>query len=273
MPRIKNSLSMVPFQLKPCIGGNEEAVATGFLYEHGGRTFLVTNYHVVSGRHPETGSVITKCGLCPDSIQLGIPVASGRREPSSELLVELKWFDMPLFTNDEPAKPIWFEHPSHGRRLDVVAIDVDADDEFQIVPANSEAHDLEAISIYPGMDAFIIGFPLGMGGPGHLPLWKRGTIATEPDFDLDHLPKFLVDTATREGMSGAPVYAQEVGYWLPDGEIDARKASLGKGCRFVGVYSGRLGANDEFKAQLGVVWKESALISLLESVPRRADAS
>jgi len=43
---------------------------------------------------------------------------------------------------------------------------------------------------------------------------------------------------------------------------------FGKGRRFVGVYSGRLGAEDEFKAQLGIVWKESALISLVESVPQ-----
>jgi hypothetical protein len=42
---------------------------------------------------------------------------------------------------------------------------------------------------------------------------------------------------------------------------------MGKGRRFIGVYSGRLGAEDEFKAQLGLVWKESGLIELLDSAP------
>ena len=74
-------------------------------------------------------------------------------------------------------------------------------------------------------------------------------------------------------MSGSPVYAQEVGYWLPEGETEFDKASIGKGRRFVGIYSGRLGAEDEFKAQLGIVWKESALIELVESVPRDPEES
>jgi hypothetical protein len=112
-----------------------------------------------------------------------------------------------------------------------------------------------------------------MSGGGQLPIWKRATIATEPDFDLDGLPKFYIDTATREGMSGSPVYAQEVGYWLPEGESDQSKATLGKGRRFLGVYSGRLGADDEFKAQRGIVWKESALISLIEAVPQDSGES
>jgi hypothetical protein len=61
---------------------------------------------------------------------------------------------------------------------------------------------------------------------------------------------------------------------LPEGESDPQgKATFGKGRRFVGVYSGRLGADDEFKAQLGIVWKESALISLIESVPQDSGES
>ena len=123
------------------------------------------------------------------------------------------------------------------------------------------------------MEAFVIGYPRGMSGGGNFPIWKRATIATEPDLDLDDLPKFYIDTATREGMSGSPVYAQEVGYWLPEGISDPSQASIGKGHRFVGVYSGRLGAEDEFKAQLGVVWKESALISLVESIPLESEAT
>ena len=142
-----------------------------------------------------------------------------------------------------------------------------------ITPANGDKLDLDKIRIYPSMEAFVLGYPRGMSGGGHFPIWKRATIATEPDFDLDGLPRFYIDTATREGMSGSPVYAQEVGYWLPEGETDQGKASIGKGRRFVGVYSGRLGADDEFKAQLGIVWKESALISLIESVPAETDKS
>lgn len=34
--------------------------------------------------------------------------------------------------------------------------------------------------------------------------------------------------------------------------------------RFLGVYSGRIGANEEFKAQLGGVWKAKALYDLVD---------
>ena len=39
---------------------------------------------------------------------------------------------------------------------------------------------------------------------------------------------------------------------------------IGRIRNFVGVYSGRIGA-DEFKAQLGIVWKEKALKEILQT--------
>jgi len=70
-----------------------------------------------------------------------------------------------------------------------------------------------------GMDAFILGFPKGIAHQQLLPIWKRGSIATEPEIPReDDLPVFLVDTATREGMSGAPVLLRSFsGYGRADG--------------------------------------------------------
>jgi hypothetical protein len=270
IPRIRELLSWVPLKLKPSVNGNELSVATGFFYEHNGRSFLITNYHVVSGRHPETGAVLHPSGSCPDSIVLAVATDSGKHEQSGAQIQWKRW-TLSLLAEDEPAKPIWTEHPEHGRRFDAVAIALSGLENTRITAANADALDLGKIRVYPSMEAFVLGYPRGMSGGGHFPIWKRATIATEPDIDLDGLPRFYIDTATREGMSGSPVYAQEVGYWLPEGETDQSKASIGKGRRFVGVYSGRLGAVDEFKAQLGIVWKESALISLIESVPPETD--
>jgi hypothetical protein len=273
MPRALQSLSWVPLQLKACVNGHEIGVATGFVYEHEGRTFLVTNCHVVSGRHAETQKVLAECGYCPDSLSIGVPVDSGSRDPSGASLVGWRWHDLALFSDDDSAKPIWFEHPTLGRRCDIAAIPLAGFEDTKVVSANSAKHGLEKIPIYPGLEAFVLGYPRGMKGPGNFPIWKRATIATEPAFDLDGLPKFYIDTATRDGMSGSPVYAQEVGYWMPEGETDPRKALIGKGQRFVGVYSGRIGADDQFKAQLGIVWRESSLISVLDSVPREEEES
>ena len=252
-------------KLKTSAHGQELSIATGFFYQHKGRSFLITNYHVVSCRHPNTGAVLNHQGIVPDTLILGV-VTSVTPSAGSQM-VQWKWRQLPLYLEGDNPTPIWTEHPEYGKRFDVVAIPLSGLKETSIKAANAPEHDLDMIHLYPSMEAFVIGYPLGMSGGGHFPIWKRATIATEPDFDLDDMPKFYIDTATREGMSGSPVYAQEVGYWLAEGESDQSKASIGKGRRFVGVYSGRLGAEDEFKAQLAIVWKESALISLIESVP------
>ena len=265
VPQIREALSWVPLKLKPSANGRDLSIATGFFYQHNDRSFLITNYHVVRGVDPNTGTILDSKGAIPDTLTLG--VATSDKRLAGPKLVRWKWILLPLYTGGDEPKPIWTEHPKYGKRFDVVAIPLTGLEDTSIKFANSPELDLDLIRLYPSMEAFVIGYPRGMSGGAHFPIWKRATIATEPDFDLDGLPKFYIDTATREGMSGSPVYAQEVGYWLPEGETDPTKASIGKGRRFVGVYSGRLGAEDEFKAQLGIVWKESALISLVESVP------
>jgi hypothetical protein len=265
IPQIREALSWVPLKLETSANGQELSIATGFFYQHNGRSFLITNFHVVSGRDPNTGSILHSRGMVPDTLILY--VATSTTDQASPTMVQWKPRQLSLYTEGDAPKPIWTEHPKHGRRFDVVAIPLSGLEETRIKAANAPELGLDPIRIYPSMDAFVIGYPRGMSGGGHFPIWKRATIATEPDFDLDGLPRFYIDTATREGMSGSPVYAQEVGYWLPEGETEFDKASIGKGRRFVGIYSGRLGAEDEFKAQLGIVWKESALIELVESVP------
>lgn len=76
-------------------------------------------------------------------------------------------------------------------------------------------------------------------------------MATEPEIPIDKVPKFLVDTASRPGMSGSPVIKHTFGgFGVPGGLAFAS----GPASKLVGVYSGRIGAEDEMKAQLGVVW-------------------
>jgi hypothetical protein len=79
-----------------------------------------------------------------------------------------------------------------------------------------------------------------------------------------NLPKLYIDSATREGMSGAPVYAQESGFWLPKGKTLPEDGCFGKGYCFLGIYSGRVG-EDSFLAQLGVVWKEEAILDIIRA--------
>jgi hypothetical protein len=166
---------------------------------------------------------------------------------------------------DNNKTPVWFEHPRFREKVDAVAIPMEGLEETAVLAADHPRHNLDKLALYPSLDVFVLGFPKGMSGRAATPIWKRGTIATEPYIDQDELPLFLIDTATREGMSGSPVYAQEVGAWLPDGAKDEGQRVLGKGRMFVGIYSGRINAEDEFKAQLGMVWKRQAIDEILEA--------
>jgi hypothetical protein len=119
-------------------------------------------------------------------------------------------------------------------------------------------------------DVYVLGYPKGISGSGGFPIWKRASIATEPAIQLDGLPKILVDTATREGMSGAPVVAIADGEFEVEGRGPAYRLP-GRVCRFVGVYSGRLGKN-EMEAQLGIVWKAQAVDEIVQ-IPTRGKSS
>ena len=61
-----------------------------------------------------------------------------------------------------------------------------------------------ALRIEIGMEVFILGYPFEIKPPAY-PVWKRGSIASEPQLALLTTDYMLVDTASRPGMSGAPV--------------------------------------------------------------------
>ena len=101
-------------------------------------------------------------------------------------------------------------------------------------------------------DVFILGYPFGSKW-GLFPIWKRGSIATEPAIDISNLPYYFVDTASRSGMSGSPVVVKErrpVTIMHENGRLERYFT------HFLGIYSGREGVTeDESLIQLGRVWK------------------
>lgn len=58
----------------------------------------------------------------------------------------------------------------------------------------------EALQVSVGMDVFVLGYPFGFQLPGY-PVWKRGSIASEPDLAPLTYRYMLVDSASRPGMS------------------------------------------------------------------------
>jgi hypothetical protein len=101
------------------------------------------------------------------------------------------------------------------------------------------------------MEVFILGYPFTIELPAY-PVLKRGSIASEPKlfrFVKDYL---LVDTASRPGMSGAPVIRRSwTNHMVQPGVVALVDTPLNK---FIGVYSGRAPTDHPHEAQICVGW-------------------
>jgi hypothetical protein len=167
---------------------------------------------------------------------------------------------VPLYDSDLSG-PRWLDHPKFGRKVDIAAIDVShVVTSLKVNHVNVVESDA-VLQPLVSQDVFIVGYPLGLITGAPSPVWKRGTIATDPTFDPEGLPKMYVDSATRTGMSGSVVVAKHIVF----GQKITKKDGTETGPVLyavkdlvLGIYSGRLGADLE-KAQLGIVWKRSAI--------------
>ncbi|MBI4135123.1 trypsin-like peptidase domain-containing protein [Candidatus Uhrbacteria bacterium] len=244
-------LSASPLYLNARFGDHQIAVGTGFPYEYENQLFLVTNWHVLTGRNPDTGQPLdSETGAIPDRVRILFHDSK-----------QLGWWRADdVLLNDENGNPMWFQHPTLGQKIDVVAISLKCPMGLKVFPLNSNklAEDMQ-LSI--GQDVFILGFPLGIRAGGVFPVWKRASIASEPALPLDDLPMILVDTATYEGMSGAPVLARSWGSYL---DIhNTVRMGAGIYTQFVGIYSGRKKGADSEIAQIGIVWKKETINEIL----------
>lgn len=260
MPVDRFSLCVIPIRL--FCGGCELGTATGFLWSHHEKVFLVSNWHVFSGRTPRTGQPISKEGAVPDMISfLHFNVVKSETDE----------FSLPIHTDRGDAT--WIEHKQLGQNADVAALDVSnlvkdrvfgniRGRQFQFCLNTLDQVDDALLQI--ANDLFILGFPLGLQPSAFLPIWKRASVASEPDYPINGLPCFYVDTATREGMSGSPVLLRTGRYQRrQDGNGTGFYSSMsGDITQFVGIYSGRNIGRDH-EAQLGLIWKREVLDELL----------
>ncbi|HEX8326658.1 MAG TPA: serine protease [Hymenobacter sp.] len=262
-------LSFFPSLLRMVFGetGGEMAIGTGFFYEHNGDYYLITNGHCVTGINPENNMRISDHAGYPTVASVGLlskhqQTVINPKEPPRP--IGITNFDIPLYMDEHYAQPTWFTHPAHGYRVDVVAIPVckvnEVPSHLSIFPLNSYPFEVEPAV---GDEVFVLGYPFGITDSFEMPIWKKGSIASEPFFPFKGLPMMLIDTATRSGMSGSPVIIKRTGVHGP--EEDER---FGTAAGFAGVYSGRYGVeNDKLgrsDVQLGIVWKKEVIQEIIE---------
>lgn len=225
--------------------------ATGFIYEYKEKYYLITNWHVVTGLNNETS-------VYPNLIEFPL-------QSNTKLFIQWKRYKVNLYADQEMGVPNWFVHPEFKEKVDVVALKIDIPKEILVHPISRIEFDQTKPTIAD--DIYILGFPYRYTGGGNFPIWKRGSIASEPDIDLEGLPKILVDTASRSGMSGAPVIYRRRGiHNLDDDGQLTNESVIGEIQGFIGIYSGRLKADSDpydLRAQLGIVWKARVIEEII----------
>jgi hypothetical protein len=243
--------------------------ASGFLYRVDGDCFLVTAGHVLSGRHWETSEYGSRHSVEPTHVRIGFREAPKDGKYDATIPHPIHQFATPLLNGE--GNPAWVEHPRYGHTMDVGALRINNIEKIethykaQVLAWESVASKTLTQQLWVAQDVFVVGYPFGLSSGFQLPLWLRGTIASEPAFAYVHcgepLPLFLIDARSREGQSGAPVLLYyHPGSLVPRGDGTAQITGAGYS-QLLGVYSGR--TSDE--SDLGFVWRIQAIPELCRS--------
>lgn len=275
---IRSIYSQCPFQIQMWDQQGIISTGTGFYYVAADQWFLVTNWHNVTGKHPLTKRTLSRPPRVPEYLKVKLATSYGQNGAFTSVARRVDIYNH--------SKPLWFEHPELGSTCDVIALPLERPTNCPPFMHNAaNLLDNTRIPIEPGCTVFIIGFPMSISVGFGLPIWKSGYIASEPYYNVTvegelsdvgglqggvDLPAFFVDSQTRQGMSGSPVFASYTGAWdttnpygpLPfdDPDFWSRDDVVlgGSANEFVGCYSARIAGREE-EAALGLCWRKDVI--------------
>jgi hypothetical protein len=222
---------------------------TGFVWKVGERNYLVTAWHVLSMRDFYTGENLKGHAGRPNILRTLFNIQTGSFAKQR--------LDIKIWDDDD--KPLWLVHLK--KSVDIAVLPLPPTPPgltVALYPLNVLANTKLRIEI--GMEVFILGYPFKIELPAY-PVWKRGSIASEPQLIRFVTHYLLVDTASRPGMSGAPVIRRSwSGHLVEPGFVPLVDTPLSK---FIGVYSGRVRTDHPQEAQIGLVWDGSFIDEII----------
>jgi len=244
-------LSMITTQVILLKGDTTVSQGTGFYFikqdssKKSSFISLVTNYHVLTGSAPDENKP-------PIGDNIIFYFHKSETDPS-----EVKQIRFPLFTKQ--GKPIWVsseKHPSADIAIIPLVASLYSDCK---VFGISEEWTQQKIVLHPTSTITLVGYPYGFSDKkNNLPIWKTGTIASEPLFDFDGKPLFLVDISAFPGMSGAPAFAVANGIY----EVEPGTMTPGNVRKFLGIYASmQMLEENKYLEQLDIDKKEGIKIS------------
>lgn len=265
-------ISMITTPVLLLKGDNIVSQGTGFyvalqdLSNNTSVIFLVTNYHVLTGSGPQEKKPPIGDNIIfyfhKDDVNTGL----------------LKTVRFPLFTKKRD--PIWISNKTYPD-ADVAIIPV-LKSLYQDckVFCITEDWTKAPIKLRPTSRVTLVGYPYGYSDTvNSLPIWKTGSIASEPKVDFDGKPLFVIDVSAFPGMSGSPAFAVSYGTY----EMEQGGTSVGGVQKFLGIYASmqmleqkkfleelqsdkKTGVTIYESLQLGHVWKAQLIIDMIKSI-------
>lgn len=235
------------------------ANGTGFLVarDKEKRCVFFTNKHNVTGKNPITGKHISSTLAEPTHLMIYF------HKKLNNAIGEWLPVKLPLYRED--GSKYWYEHPTLGSDVDVVALNLKWGSDVTNLPYYLDLDlDDAPLDISPSETVSVIGFPFGLTTYGKFPIWSTGFLAQELKLINKDNPLFLIDCRTRQGQSGSPVVAFRKGiYRTIDSETGKVSQTVGANTcawKFLGIYCGRV--NNE--SDLGRVWHVSVFRELYD---------
>jgi len=233
--------------------------ASGFVVEAGNQYYLITNWHVVSGKDISADG-LQEPVIEPYILKTSLHVHRREGEESPPLSWGM-WSRITVQLYNDNNAPRWIERPSskhYQPMVDVVALPIQLNLTFASlisgkIPgtniktgywAKISAIPLSAIDTDaeygPSDTVYTIGYPLGWAPAGTdksgAAFWRTSSIASEINIPgMTQANAFFIDPCALEGMTGSPVVGMK---------NDRMK--------LLGVYSDSSTA--EFGANAGLVW-------------------
>ncbi|MBA6339639.1 hypothetical protein H4J59_01250 [Colwellia sp. MB02u-10] len=261
---------------------------TGVIYQNGSEFYIVTAWHNLSGRHSESLSTLSDTLAIPNNVIVNLAI-----ETPGYLINRIPII-IPLIDDD---KSLFFIHPENWPRVDVAVIPFNPQSSFrsemylstgecreQMISPIMQVHGIGNTELCPVQkylvpnsdviekwfqsvevteELFIPGYPHNLQDYYAQPVWKRATIASSVQVGWNREPKFLIDSASKSGMSGAPVL-----YYCPNGSVEIRgtKYTFERDVAILaGIYVGRIGVKGELDPQIGTVWNNSVIDEIIKA--------
>ncbi len=232
------------------IGPRAFGFATGFLYAGPAATrWLVTNWHVVTGRRPdEPGILIGDKPQSPSWLRFTVddPRGAGRQE------MEVALYDV--------EGPLWIES-NRDSGLDLALVRLHEAPQFPLPLTQTFARN-SSTTLHPGMDVVLIGHPFALGMHANSPIWKGAMVASEPDAPVGGRPWFLLDAPGAPGMSGSPVYRRSLAS-IPSAVELRMPVRQSAELELLAIYAGAVGEKSLEALRLGRAFPVSFVERLL----------